>query len=505
MPIEGAQFIMRWNHSVADFENLVLVTPPTENSNAVFSDDPQAVPHVFTTDKYGQIVVSNLEARHGWSYSLQEVNPAPGYMLDPSGQEASFPINPYNKSAFNQLVNTRMTPLPIEVYARKTLTNGTLQAGQFTFELVEKETGTLVATTQNDALGNVVFRNAWLTPQKDPITLIMREQVPQESDGVYYDEREYEIPVKFVFPGSSTRTRMQTRQSSPATTLGGAAIAAMYLGDLTFDFGNVANITDFTITKKWQGGSEPRPSITLQLQRDGQAYGPPAVLDGKISEEADGSGELSPWQYTWKNLPTARYSKGGAQHRYIYTVEEKAVAGYTTQYSQDGKTITNIFKPVRTPSPSYPSIEVPLQVRKVLQNSTLKEGQFTFELVDGAGKTTTASNRADGSVVFTPRTFSKVVSDYLYTIREVPGTDNAITYDGTIYTVKVTTTLKEGKLVASTTVLKNGQPFDGDMVFTNQSKIPPTGDSTPMLMLLLLVSSALMGAIALSKRRQANR
>jgi len=145
------------------------------------------------------------------------------------------------------------------------------------------------------------------------------------------------------------------------------------------------------------------------------------------------------------------------------------------------------------PTPTYPTITVPLSVKKELKNGTLKAGAFTFQLKDKSGKVLSeVTNAADGSVVFPDRTFSKEVSNYLYTINEVKGADSRMTYDTTVYTVKVTTRAVGGALQATVDIEKNGVPFAGKMLFTNKLPAPPTGDYTMQTLLLLLGASLVM-------------
>lgn len=158
--------------------------------------------------------------------------------------------------------------------------------------------------------------------------------------------------------------------------------------------------------------------------------------------------------------------------------------------------------------PSYPVLRVPLQVKKLLKNGTLKAGAFTFQLKDSEGKLLAeVTNAADGSVIFPERTFTKEVSNYLYTVHEVAGNDKKITYDQTIYTVKVTTRAVNGQLQASVNLLKNGTPYAGEMVFENQRRLPSTGDSALPTALLILASSLLVLGFAwqLGKKKSAKR
>ena len=80
--------------------------------------------------------------------------------------------------------------------------------------------------------------------------------------------------------------------------------------------------------------------------------------------------------------------------------------------------------------------------KKVLEGRTLKEGEFSFELKDADGNVLeTAKNAADGSVTFSKIEYTLedvAKSPIKYTISEVKGTDESVTYDEHIETITVT-------------------------------------------------------------------
>lgn len=86
-----------------------------------------------------------------------------------------------------------------------------------------------------------------------------------------------------------------------------------------------------------------------------------------------------------------------------------------------------------------------IKAKKELEGGTFKKGQFSFELKDGEGRVLqTVTNDAEGNVSF-PVEYNKV-GTYTYTISEVvpEGAENNvkdhITYDRTVYNVKVEVT-----------------------------------------------------------------
>ena len=96
------------------------------------------------------------------------------------------------------------------------------------------------------------------------------------------------------------------------------------------------------------------------------------------------------------------------------------------------------------------SVSQNVSVTKQLEGRDLREGEFTFELVEGDKVVATATNAADGSVVFKAQNYTKP-GKHVYTVREVQGGVAGVSYDATAYTVTVNVEDHgEGQLVAST-------------------------------------------------------
>lgn len=96
------------------------------------------------------------------------------------------------------------------------------------------------------------------------------------------------------------------------------------------------------------------------------------------------------------------------------------------------------------------SVSQNVSVTKQLEGRDLREGEFTFELVEGDKVVATATNAADGSVVFKAQNYTKP-GKHVYTVREVQGDVAGVSYDAKAYTVTVNVEDNgEGQLVAST-------------------------------------------------------
>lgn len=97
------------------------------------------------------------------------------------------------------------------------------------------------------------------------------------------------------------------------------------------------NTKSFTATKIWKGGTTPRPTITLILQKDGKDY-----LSAERKQLRNGETTA-----IWNNLPIINSDNSTP----VYTVREAEVDGYKTSYEHNasGTTITNYTYCLREP------------------------------------------------------------------------------------------------------------------------------------------------------------
>ncbi len=89
-------------------------------------------------------------------------------------------------------------------------------------------------------------------------------------------------------------------------------------------------------------------------------------------------------------------------------------------------------------------IDVTLEAFKTLSGKNLTANEFTFALFENGVQIDTAKNGADGKVVFDKLTFTEA-GTYIYTIKEIAGNSQYITYDNREYTVTVTIADNMGK------------------------------------------------------------
>lgn len=158
-----------------------------------------------------------------------------------------------------------------------------------------------------------------------------------------------------------------------------------------------------------------------------------------------------------------------------------------------------------TPVPDMDPVIVSLQAKKELQGRTLREGEFSFILKDWSGaEVQRASHDAAGTILLADRRFSRP-GTYLYTLEEVPGDEQDLRYDTTVYTFRVVISQEGDALAARVETLKGQTPQAGPPVFRNIKSFPKTGDSFPGTLLLVLSLAALTGGLAVILGRGARK
>ncbi len=192
---------------------------------------------------------------------------------------------------------------------------------------------------------------------------------------------------------------------------------------------------------------------------------------------------------------TITYDEVG-EYTYQITELDKGVKGYTydaTKYAvtvkvtdvggalkaevtgiedQNGEAIV-VFTNKYTPDPVILKGETALKGKKVLKGRTLEEGEFTFQLLDKNNTVQKETkNKADGSFTFEPLTFKKA-DTYYYTVVEENTNLGGVSYDQTVYTIKVEVKDAGGYLKADVTYMQGQE--EAALTFTNEYKATPVG------------------------------
>ena len=330
--------------------------------------------------------------------------------------------------------------------ATKALTGANLTDNQFTFELVNKETGKVVQTAKNDKNGTVTFPAETYTVVGN-YTYTIREK-NDGSKGYTYDDKKVEVTVAVTDDGNGQLVATET-YTTPA--------------EFTNNYQALSTSAAISVTKALTGRPQKAGEFSFDLIEEGAT----SAAQTKVNAE---NGSVA--------FDAITYTKPGT---YKYTVKEQAgtVAGvtYSTQVLNvtvkvtdnagqleatveypDGQTITNAYKAA--------AADVTIKAKKVLKGKALVANAFTFELVDASTNKVvdTAKNDANGDVTFKAQSLSSAGA-YTYSVREkLDANDKGMTYDSSniLVHVRVTDNLA-GQLEATVTP-------DKELTFTNSYK-----------------------------------
>lgn len=255
-----------------------------------------------------------------------------------------------------------------------------------------------------------------------------------------------------------------------------------------------SSVTDqVTVTKNLTGRDMTAGEFEFQL-----LDGTKVVATG--TNDASGNVTLSPITYTKPG--TYNYTLcevgGGSQKAGVQydgstfavttTVTDKGDGTLSVAHKVDSDANTVGFTNSYTPA----ATSVTLGASKVLNGKSLDAEEFAFVLTDEGDKQVTATNDANGMVVFPAIQYGEA-GKYQYTIAEVKGDESDVTYDESEYAVTVTVEDNgEGSLVATVAYEGGNAP-----VFTNTYNAPEApaspGDGPASVVETLVSGSAKTG------------
>ena len=356
--------------------------------------------------------------------------------------------------------------------AEKVLIGRTLQANEFDFELVDEE-GNVLQTKANDATGKIYF-DALAYVEAGEYRYTIREQAGSNST-ITYDAKELAVVVTV------------TDEAGQLTAV------AEYEGNQVFEnsyqpqAGSVVLSAEKVLTGRILQANE----FDFELvDEDGTVLQTKANdATGKIYFDVLSYEETGEYHYTIRE-------KAGTDGTITYDTKELAVV--VTVTDEDGQlTAVAEYEGDQVFENSYQpqAGSVVLSAKKVLTGRNLQANEFTFELVDEAGKVLqTQRNDANGTITFDALTYDDA-GEHRYTIREKAGNDATIIYDETTYQVTVTVKEQAGELVAeaeqTAEMVFNNHVKEGKTPKPGTDNLPKTNDTTTagwvVLGLLLVV------------------
>lgn len=335
----------------------------------------------------------------------------------------------------------------------KELAGRPLGAGEFQFTLVNALTGQQIGgVVANEADGTISLPVITL-PEVGDYHFDINE-VEGNKAGVTYDTAEYHLLLTVAQTAEGdlyVKTKTLYKSTISKVEVGGVLTEVTNFENVTeggkIQFTNVykAEATEYQIigTKVLEGRDLAEEEFSFQL------------LD-EAGDEVETVTNLADGSIVFTAIPVDE------EGEYIYTVIEVAGEDDSITYDETEYTVvvivtdlldgtfkveyeyqaddadaeavvfTNVYKAEAT--------DILITAEKELDGRDLVEGEFSFQLQDAEGEEIeTVTNGADGSVVFAGISVDEA-GEYVYTIVELAGEDDTITYDGTVYTVVVTVT-----------------------------------------------------------------
>lgn len=431
-----------------------------DDLNKALGEKPEKREHTFTytVTESGEVAGVTNDAKLSREVSFTVTDDGKGNLRvshKPDGDVAFTFTNTYNVTPVETSVTDQIT-------ANKVLTGRELAAGEFSFELVE---GDKVVAKGTNAADGTIAMDKIIYDKPGEHTYTLREvNGGTTSKGVTYSDAKFTIVTTITDNGDGTLS------------------ATHVLKDVKVaEFKNSYNVTPksssvtdlITADKVLDGRDLKAGEFRFEL-----VEGNNVVATG--TNNADGKIVMDPVTYTAAGEHTyiLRETKAGTTENGItYSTAEYTIVT-TVKDNNDGTLsvehkLQNVdkatFENAYTVTPKSFSVTDQITATKVLTGRDLKEGEFSFELVEGNDVVATGKNDARGKIKMSPIEYT-AAGEHTYTLREVKGdAGNGITYDGKTYTIETTITDKGDGTLEAKHVLKG----DGEAKFSNSYKPNP--------------------------------
>ena len=436
------------------------ITFTLDDLNKALGEKPEKREHTFTytVTESGEVagVTNDANATRKVSYTVTDDGKGNlSVSHKPDGDVAFTFTNAYN-----------VKPVEDRITATKVLTGRDMTEGEFSFELVEGEgkDAKVVATGKNAADGTITMSPVKYDKAGTHTYTLREVNGGTTSKGVTYSDAKFTIVTTITDNGDGTLS------------------ATHVLKDVKVaEFKNSYNVTPksssvtdlITADKVLDGRDLKAGEFRFEL-----VEGNNVVATG--TNNADGKIVMDPVTYTAAGEHTyiLRETKAGTTENGItYSTAEYTIVT-TVKDNNDGTLsvehkLQNVdkatFENAYTVTPKSFSVTDQITATKVLTGRDLKEGEFSFELVEGNDVVATGKNDARGKIKMSPIEYT-AAGEHTYTLREVKGdAGNGITYDGKTYTIETTITDKGDGTLEAKHVLKG----DGEAKFSNSYKPNP--------------------------------
>ena len=476
-PVSGAEFTIYGPYENGDTAD---ISKAAEEGKVV---------GIYRTNEEGKIHVKDL--LWFYDYVIVETAPADGYELDGAAAAGTnitarsdgngWVLHTPEKDSTvttEEVTVTNKREAAIELSASKVLTGRDLKQGEFTFDLLDSDGTTVLATAANDAAGNITFD---ITAEGAGIhTYYIREQSETSDNGVDYDDTNYRVTVQVDW--NSTENKLVQGETiyyiGDAVQEDGAVFENTYTAEGSWTPEGIKKLTGrkmteddvFTFSVK-ENGSEV---LTGTATGTADAEQADIVFDGSVSYGlADMEGK-SQKIFTYTIEETGTQSDG-----LTFDTEPVTVTVTVTDdgkgnlipdavYTKDGEKITQAeFENTYTAQET----EYTPSVEKIFTGIIPDDKTFTFELTadaenPGGAVLPGGGTKAEAQVTYEKGTYGDTArtasfgairftedGTYRFVITEQGGTEgDGFTYDDTKWTLTVGVKDNgKGKLVIGST------------------------------------------------------
>ena len=458
--------------------------------------------HTVSNDANGKIQFPELTLTEEKTYTYtiaEKAGDVAGVEYDPNAYEVKVVVKDNGQGQLVATPDTKNITFtntykakpakPIIITATKVLNGKALEAGKYEFEL--KEGDKVVDTATNAADGTVTFKKIEYAAVENH-TYTISEKAGSEG-GVTYDTATHEVTVNVTDNGQGQLEAAVTGNNPTFTNTYKAKPAKPII---------------ITATKVLNGKALEAGKYEFELKEGDKVIGTATnAVDGTVAFAGIEYKEAGEHTYT---ISEKAGSEGGvtydtAKHEVKVAVVDNGAGKLVATVTDNNPTFTNTYVASST--------QVTFTAKKVLNGNKLAAGQFEFELREGDKLIETVKNAADGTVTFKAKDFAKA-GVYTYTITEVKGNEEGVTYDPTVHNVTVevvdngagqlvTTVTGNNPTITNTyTEPKKEEPKEDPKGEQPKKDLPNTGgaDFTAFSTILGLVLAALAGLVYRAKK-----
>ena len=339
--------------------------------------------------------------------------------------------------------NNTFTPGAVKVNLEfdKSLSNGTLNAGDFSFTLTGDNN--VNETVTNKANGKINFSE--LSFDREGVYNYTVKEVKGNNADVDYDEMTIAVKVTVTKDAATGLLVAKTEM----TSTGGEATGT---DDKIFNNHVVAPVTaQFDFSKALAGRDLKAGEFSFVLKdKDGK------VLQTK-QNDANGKVKFDALTFTNAQVGNHKYTVEEVQGTEAGMTYDPMKANVTVTVTKSGHALTAVatlptdkeFNNTFTSAPT----QAQFKFTKRLEGKVLEADAFTFELLENGNVIQTKKNAADGSITFDAIEYS-AEGEHTYTVREKAGNDTNIDYDtmNAVVKVKVTKDAATGLLSTAVTM-----------------------------------------------------